>query len=369
MRPQWFGAVFIGGLLIYLSLYGLTGLGFLGLAGTPVDFTSWVEDDPHSRITVTSNTVTVTTLLRSEKGLVYKDFGVGHFSGPFDITVTAQITSSNAWQAFPFLTLTTQSGTQLQLFYYYGGIMGTDLDLYMTYGSKLGNCTITNGQHTFEIVRDSANKVKCVIDGGKTIWVYQDWQNPSQGTVAVPDAFQFVYAFKWMGDTAQVEPVSGVVSNLIIAGETPAPGQVGRLRFKAYDSNGLQTVGYVTCTSAPSGVTINSFDTLSTDWKDLGTYPVGSYTFQCTINGVSASDSPMTFTLDTAGKDVQFHAGSVPPNVPDFLQMLKDLFANPTFKTLELITGIGLIGIGCLMAFTGGRRYEASYRPPRPDYS
>jgi hypothetical protein len=48
------------------------------------DFTTWTEDDPNSKITVTSSTITVTAFSRDQAGSwVYNDKGSNYFSGDF----------------------------------------------------------------------------------------------------------------------------------------------------------------------------------------------------------------------------------------------------------------------------------------------
>ena len=47
------------------------------------DFTTYIEVDSGSSLTVTSSTITGSTVTRTEDALVYKDKGVNHFDGDF----------------------------------------------------------------------------------------------------------------------------------------------------------------------------------------------------------------------------------------------------------------------------------------------
>ena len=65
------------------------------------DFTTYVEVDPNSHISVAANVLTLTGIARNENAYVYKDFGVAYFSGDFTHLVDAIYTSLTG--ASPFL--------------------------------------------------------------------------------------------------------------------------------------------------------------------------------------------------------------------------------------------------------------------------
>lgn len=58
------------------------------------DFTTYTEDDPNSRITVTATKVSWAGLLNNEEGYVYADKGVNYYSGDFEFQFTIRSISS-----------------------------------------------------------------------------------------------------------------------------------------------------------------------------------------------------------------------------------------------------------------------------------
>lgn len=59
-----------------------------------VDFTTFTEVDPGTKIAVTSTKIDVTTMLDSDSARVYKDYGAGYFSGDFEHLITVYCNSS-----------------------------------------------------------------------------------------------------------------------------------------------------------------------------------------------------------------------------------------------------------------------------------
>lgn len=59
-----------------------------------IDFTTFTEVDPGTKIAVTSTKIDVTTMLDSDDARVYKDMGAGHFSGDYEHLITVYCNSS-----------------------------------------------------------------------------------------------------------------------------------------------------------------------------------------------------------------------------------------------------------------------------------
>lgn len=57
------------------------------------DLTTYTEVDTSSRLTVTSSSVTVSSLARSETAYVYKDFGADYFAGDFSVRFQMNVSS------------------------------------------------------------------------------------------------------------------------------------------------------------------------------------------------------------------------------------------------------------------------------------
>ena len=64
------------------------------IADPTEDFTTYTEQDPNDRLSITANTITVTGLTRNEDAYVYDDKGADHFGATFEHLLDTQCSSS-----------------------------------------------------------------------------------------------------------------------------------------------------------------------------------------------------------------------------------------------------------------------------------
>jgi hypothetical protein len=152
-QPKYLPHVVVGIILIYLPIYGIEGLGFSVLTGTPEDFTTYTKVDPGGYVSVASLTATVTAMPRSAVSHVYKDFGAAHF-GDFHTQFESQCTAVQLDTGFLILVLANNIGASFQM-------ATTTIGFYVAYAIK----TQARKQNRNKIQRMIGESVRCKLFG------------------------------------------------------------------------------------------------------------------------------------------------------------------------------------------------------------
>lgn len=91
--------------------------------------------------------------------------------------------------------------------------------------------------------------------------------------------------------------------------------------------------------------------------------PPGVYTVSATYQGEPKSDTKTVYEGQTTTIQLIWGTEQPLPSPPDFTEWIKQFFQNPTVRSLMLIGGVGLVGVGFIMFITGGKK-----GPPRTVY-
>lgn len=378
----------VGCLLIYVSMYGIAGFADLfSLTGTVENFSSYVEVDPGNNIDVGPSNIVTHGATRGESAYLYKDMGgaVTDFTHSVTVEVMVGRSSGVSWvwavgNDIPWIApdWPADSGIKQTV-----GIMFYDMPsdprirLYTDEGgtgavkdnpSREYRPGTSNKKFQIEITK-SGTLVNCLI--------YKYGQSSPEHTLTctVPSGASYRYVFACA--TSDYGVTSGTqickISDLLLDGGVvppppPPPAESGTVQLNAWD-------GANWITGATMSVTWpdNTQTTEQTPYSNTQA-PLGAYTVTCTYGGETANNSPQTFQL-TAGATVSitFNFGGTtppppppPPNGDDLLDkiilFIEGILDNSTVKTLMLITGVGLAGIG-MIALIMPRRRPRPYPP------
>jgi len=228
MRPKYLVGVIVGLLLVYLSLFGVSGFGLL-LTGTPENLTTYTKVDSGGYLSVTSSSVIATNMPRSAVSYVYKDFGVAHF-GDFQMQFEAQCTAVQLGTGVIFLCLANNIGVSVQMSTITIGFgLGYDASGYQF---VFGDGRVTGGSSVWQVPNPFAMYYFDLSRTGSlaTLRVFTSsaYTNPvATLTSAIGDRFQYLYVAQSLGVSTASATVSGKTQNLIIGGgTTPAYSDV-----------------------------------------------------------------------------------------------------------------------------------------------
>jgi len=428
MRPKFLVGVIVGLLLVYLSLFGISGFG-LALTGTPENFTTYTEVDPGGYVTVTASRLTVTNMPRTATAYVYKDFGVDYF-GDFEMQIESLITSQDANAALYILSLANQAGPSNAMSNNLGLSTGQNNILWGVWPTfdKWQPSQLVGTTYYFHLQRTGAIAICQVYsDSSYSILLHTL-------TATVSTKFRYVIPCQSAGST-ESDVISGWTQNLRIAGSTPPPtysdvtisvsGQGTTIPAAGHYTTTYYVGGSLTITATPasgwafdymtrngvttSSMTLNSLGateqvvvyfktgpattgTLQVFASYNGAYVVASITASgpqtvygsttvsagitwtvtagtYTVSGTYASGSatPVSVTVPAGGAapPVTLNFGGSPPP-QDFLAMIKAFFDLLAVKSILLVSGlVSTIGCGIMFVLKGkGERR----RPAPPQY-
>jgi len=361
--------LFVGCILIYLSVFGITGFGFRFALG--------------SSFTDTFNTIDTTrwTIFKDPiySGQLYAD-GVLHFD--WSSKPTGQ--GTEGWESVTFFSIAmydfSQSGSlTVDIVSMTGGTGKIRVfDLGLSDGGWESStarriCVRKNGRANYYCISDSSKspaefntqafvkypgslkievdkttgKLIFYVDGAK-LGDYANTWSTSQLYVYMRAVVDWTYYGHLTVDNYQV-----------VAGSAPPPG-TGNLQVIGYaDQTAVQFSAYYV---GPSGqgptVTVPAS---GYTWSNLAT---GTYTVYGTYNSIQKNQQVTVVAGQTASATLTF-AGTPPQETPDFLKWIKDLLNNATVKSLMLIGGIGMAGLGLIGLIIPSKK---SYPSPPPSY-
>lgn len=207
------------------------------------DFTTYTENDPNAKITVTSTKVDIAGLAEEDAARVYKDMGATHFSGNFEhlveVYTAAAMTDGINFMSWGVSNSATMLSTSLGT-----GIAGrtyqeasNDVRFYITIASVQAGVSSLNENTLYYITykRDEA------IGTYGTAYVYV-YSNSSRTTllgsnsVALVTAlydYQYVYGFANYGNSAGAFVTTAYTQNLDLQEAAPAtaPANQGIIFF------------------------------------------------------------------------------------------------------------------------------------------
>jgi len=295
MRPKFLVGVIVGLLLVYLSIFGLSGFG-LALSGPTENFTTYTEVDPGNYLSVTSQSVTATNLPRSAFSYAYKDFGAAHF-GDFNLQFEWQASAMQPGSACYILILANNIGASTEM-------SATTLAICENYFSGIYEFTCGDGRVSEKAWETTAPFAMYYFDLTRTgsvatlsIFTSSAYTNPvTTLTCTIGDKFQYLYATQSAGQTGTVT-VSGKIQNLRIGGGT------------------TPTYSDVTISVSGQGTTVPAAGHYTTTYYVGGSLtitatPAAGWAFDyMTRNGVTTSSMTLTSLGATENIVVYFKTG------------------------------------------------------------
>ena len=368
MRANYLPGVFIGIVLIYLSIFGLSGFS-LPFALAP-EFSDNFDDNslstnlwqPYAQAGATvkeQNRRLEFTQQDSSQGWYAYVKTVNQFDlSTSDITIDSGITTGRSvvvLHVSPDLSYITAVSSayriqweqlwldQIRVVRWIGGVA-----------------------QTLATASGSADGLRIQGSGGSISFSYKksgQWVEVYTETYLLPTTNCHVYlaGHAYSGEPVGTQWVDNF--NLETSGQPPPPPpDTGSIRLYAWD--GLTHVSASLSITFPDGTT----KTATTPYENSAA-PVGMYSVTCTYSGSTQSHS---FSLSQGGTETKtFSFGDdtpPPPPTPfDFLEWLNQFLANATVRSLMLIGGITLVGLCGIMAFTPEKKRYAP-RPPLPSY-
>lgn len=173
----------------------------------------------------------------------------------------------------------------------------------------------------------------------------------------------YVYLLSGYSTTNNIGEVS-FDNFMLTSGGGPPPSDKGDLNVKGYYDGvavSCTDVYYIGSSGSSSPITVIA------DGHTWYSIAVGSYTVYGSYQGTKTSDSVSVQSGKTVYAQLDF--GGSPPPPPngdgDFFEWINQIFTNPTVKSVLLIGGIGLAGIGFIGLVIPRRR---TYTPASPHY-
>ena len=367
--------LFVGCILIYLSVFGITGFGFrFALGGS---FT-----DPFNTIDTTRWKITTDPVY---SGRYYAD-GVLHF----DWSTKPTGNTVQGWESVTFSSIALYDFSQ-------GGSLTLDI-VSMTGGT--GNIRVFDlflvdqptgfsGATMVGVRKNAYAKYYCVFDYTKSPNIEFNKQTfvtyPGNLKIEVStmgkltfyvDGVQLLtgYSPPWSTLQLYVGMRAGVdwtyyghltVDNYqVVAGTTPPPPDTGNLKVIGYyDGNPVSCQAYYV---GPQGTSATvTVPTTGYTWSSITT---GSYTVYGTYTGIAKSQIATVVAGQTVTVQLNFGGTTPPPTeTPDFLnqilQFIENTLNNTTVKSLMLVGGLGMVGLGAIGLFMPKRK---QYSPPPP---
>lgn len=203
------------------------------------DFSTYTEDDPNAKITVTSTKIDVAALARPDAARVYKDMGSNHFAGDFEHLYEgysgAATTDGGSWIAWAVANVTNllSNSTDTAIFCRWYQESSTDVRFYIGHaGGQAGVFSLNQDQlYYIKLKRDEAVGTY----GTAYVYVYSDSGRTSligSNSVTLATAkydFQYLYGFANMGGAAGFF-FTGYLQNLDIQEAAAATAPTTRRR-------------------------------------------------------------------------------------------------------------------------------------------
>lgn len=203
-------------------------------AAATEDFTTYTENDPNSKITVTASKIDIAALARPDSARVYKDMTSAHFSGNFEHLFEgysgSATTDGGSWLAWAVANSTSilSNSTDTSIFVRWYQESGTDVRFYIgCAGGQAG--VLSLNQNTVYYIKVKRNEAVGTF-GTAYVYVYSDSGRTTlvgSNSIALVTAlydYQYIYGFANMGGAAGFF-FTGYLQNLNLQ-ETPAASPV-----------------------------------------------------------------------------------------------------------------------------------------------
>jgi len=344
--------IFIGAILLYVGVFGITALPFrFQLAGFE-DYNSFTQVDPNNHITI--NSANLLTHVASRNELAYLRKQCSPFTD-FTHSVEAMLTQGAGsginwiWAVSPN---TVWQGPDV------GGANTVGIMIY-NFGNEIrlygaiqpGFSTWKGGMATNVWYRFGITKIGLTV----TCTIYKETIPVTTLTYTLPTAYTFSHVFgcatSYYNTGASLQTMQ--IRNLQLSGVEPPP-ETGSLSVIGYaDSTAVQFSAYYV---GPSGQgTTVTVPTSGYTWSNLAP---GTYTVYGTYNGIQKNQPVTVVAGQTVSATLTF-AGTPPEEEFDFFKWIKDAFNDPMVKTVFTLGGVGCLGIGCIGLIT--RRKKPQY--------
>lgn len=358
------GAVllFVGIMLIYLSVYGLSGF-----PTSLQSYETYTKVDPNNHISYSAGVITQ-QVSRAESAYMYFNRSAGYFSSSFthklqfEVTAAVQWSSGDVWMVsnnigdsdqlrntdFVEVLWLATDPTTLRLYFRCGPWTVTS-DASNPYDSKYVDGLSVGTPYYLTVTRTGQTM---------TCQVYSDSSQTSPvQTMSInlsPDAtsFEYIYACSTCRDEgsnqANAYPGTQVIQGLdlsdnnnggslaVSVSPSSASLTAGQQQtFTATASGGASpyTYQWYVDGSSVSGATSSSYTYTATS---------GSHSVYCTVkDSASATATSSTANINGGGNDGQ--------QFPNILQWLQDLLSNSTVQSLMFIAGLMMSGVGCIV--------------------
>ena len=338
--------IFIGAMLLYLGVFGISALPFRFQL---TDYNSFTKVDPNNHITITSATTLTHVASRNELAYLSKQCSpFTDFTHSVEAMLTAPFPSGINWIWAVSPNAVWQGpdvggANTVGLMVYNGGeevrLYGAVQPGYSTWHGPM----TANVWYRFEITKTGLT-VTCKI--------YKEAVLATTLTYTLPTAYTFSYVFgcatSYYNTGACLQTVQ--IRNLQLSG---GPG-TGSLSVVGYaDQVAVQFSAYYIGPSG-QGPTV-TVPTSGYTWSNLAP---GTYTVYGTYNAIQKNQQVTVVAGQTVSATLTFSGTS--PDGFDFLKWIEDMLNNSMVKTMFTLSGIGCIGIGAI-GLVAGKPKEPSY--------
>jgi hypothetical protein len=357
MRSKYIVGVVVGIILIYFSIFGTAGFGFI-LTGSTEDFTTYTKVDPNNHISVTANHIDF-IYRRNEIAYLYKDKGAGHFTD-FTHLVTIKVLALVDYVIPVFWMVSNDLGDQSSL--QTGGKTFLSLEHYCHPISncilQIRECNAGTGYYASNSISTGTTYYLTIARSGTafTCKAYSDAARTNllftlSLTLHSTISFRYIFGCNGWDDFATTDTNENYIDNLDLQEQTPT---TGNLQVKGYANQiAVQFSAYYV---GPSGqgptVTVPAS---GYNWSSLAP---GTYTVYGTYNDILKNQQVTVVVGQTASATLTF-SGTPPP--PDIISMIKDFFNNPTVRQLMLIGGLLTTAICGIIFIVPKKRPTPSY--------
>jgi hypothetical protein len=356
--------IFVGALLIYLSIFGVSGFGFRFAVTNPENYLTYTKVDPNNHITIVDTAHLIHVARMDEDVYLYRDLtSFSDFTHKVQIRITVPsnginwpwaVVNTMPWKGFD---MPGCSNTGIGIMFYDFSDK-REIRLYFGSANQIPQGTTfigTSGVTYYITITKSGMNVKCLLyTGGFDT-------PPLVGTLEAnlikSETYRYVLACA-TSNYPRTYSQTAEIGNLQLSGQVPPPG-TGSLSVMGYaDQTAVQFSAYYVGPSG-QGPTV-TVPTSGYTWFSLA---VGTYTVYGTYNSILKNQPVTVVAGQTASATLTFAGTEPPPEPPDFLKWLTDMLNNPMVKTLFTIGGVGSLGIGFIGLVTGRKK------PERPQYA
>lgn len=333
----------VGAILIYLSIFGLTGLSALQLTGSwSDDFNDNVIDTAKWQVKMTTSCTVAETsqLLRMSVATgVGRGLLISKLASSFeDATVSIRVVATQNSEAHLGLSVSPDLAlSEYAIDVYYILIQARTSQSQLFIQRRVSGVEKTMYTGSLTTVTGS---LKISVSTGTIKFLYNDVVMYSEPfALSSKTVYPYIQGIFGVGTAAQTDVDDFV---LTVSG-TPPPG-TGNLQVMGYaDQTGVQFLAYYVGPSGQSPtVTVPNSGYM---WANIAT---GSYTVYGTYNGIQKNQQVTVVAGQTATATLTF-SGTPPLETPDFLKWIKDTLNNPIVKNIMLLSGVGMCGVGLIV--------------------